>query len=431
MQAALLNHGSSWTNQVSLVAGTNTITAYAEDTSGLDSKLATATVIRELAPTIFSIYQTNTFHNPQAEIAFDGSNYLVAFQTEESGSGVPTAQLVSTSGNLAAPLLRLPVAGGADAPQVSFDGTNYLMAWDDPDNQIEGPGIHGEFVDTTGAGVGSPFQISQSTTVDNFGTMAFGGGVYFLMWADSREANITGSDDIYGAMLAPDGTLAVSDFEISAGGVQDEAAQGTAAFDGTNFLATWGGAAGKFSVSGRLISPAGNFVTDPFLIYTNSSVPAGNSLNCVAFDGTKYLVLFTVGVGSGSASTWHILGRFVTTAGEVLPNQISITADAGPQIVPCATFDGTHYLITWNQGFDPFSASSTGSIKARLFDVNGNPTTAEFTLFTPATGQTALWAPVLFDGAQFFSVGGLGKILSAAPNLTFTNGIIKGAFFQP
>jgi hypothetical protein len=38
---------------------------------------------------------------------------------------------------------------------------------------------------------------------------------------------------------------------------------------------------------------------------------------------------------------------------------------------------------------------------------------------------------VLFDGSQYFSAGGLGKLLSAAPNLTFTNGIIKGASLLP
>jgi hypothetical protein len=83
--------------------------------------------------------------------------------------------------------------------------------------------------------------------------------------------------------------------------------------------------------------------------------------------------------------------------------------------------------VTWNQGFNPFNAASVGTINARFFDVNGKPSSSGFTLFSPAVGQTALWAPVLYDGTQYFSVGGFGHPLSPAPDLTFTNGIIKDA----
>ncbi len=429
--AVLSNHGSNWTLQVSLLSGTNTLAAYAVDTNGLQSTVALASVIRVPVPTTLVIYTNSTFHNPQAQIAFDGTNYLVAFQTRESDSGTPSAQLVSPDGNLAAPLLKIPVVGGADPPQVAFDGTNYLVAWSDPNNNVEGPGIHGQFVDTTGAAIGDRFAINQTSSINNFGTMVFGSGVYFMLWSDIRESATNGGfDSIYGALAGTDGALTVSDFQISPVGSQELAGKGTAAFDGTNFLATWAGGAGHASVNGRLISPAGTFVTDSFLIYTNNTLPAGNILHTVLFDGTKYLALFTVGVGSGSATSWHMLGRFITTSGQVLTNRISITTDAGPQIVPSAAFDGSHYLITWNQGLNPFTAS-TGTIKARFFDVNGNPTSAEFNLFTNATGQTALWAPVLFDGTRYFSTAGFGRLLSSAPNLVFTNGVIKGAFLNP
>jgi hypothetical protein len=178
---------------------------------------------------------------------------------------------------------------------------------------------------------------------------------------------------------------------------------------------------------GRLISPAGAYVTAPFVIYTNSAYPAGPTLHSVVYDGSKYLVMFSVGAGTVAATNWHNLGRFVTIDGVVLTNKMTFTTDVGPQIVPCGTFDGTRYLVTWNQGFNPFNTASVGSIFARFFDVNGKPSSAEFTLFSPAAGQTALWAPVLYDGTQYFSVGGLGHPLTSAPNLTFTNGVLKAA----
>jgi hypothetical protein len=348
---------------------------------------------------------------------------MVAFQTVTNGMGIPTAQLVTTGGVAAAAQVQIPVAGGADPPALVFDKTNYLVAWDQDDSTI-----HGQYLDTTSTPIGSPFQISQSTNVDSFGTMVFGGGVYFLMWSDSSGA---GSDDIYGTTFSADGTFGSGDFLIGNGGSENLAGGPTAAFDGNNFLATWGGANGKYSVMGRLITPAGAYITDPFVIYTNSALPAGPALQSVVFDGTKYLVMFSVGAGSGASTNWHNAGRFVTTNGVALTNKITFTSDVGPQITPCGTFDGTRYLVTWNQGFNPFNVASVGTVLARFFDVNGKPASGEFTLFSPAAGQTALWAPVLFNGTQYFSVGGFGQTLSPAPNLTFTNGVIKDVIISP
>ncbi len=429
VSAQTANNWTNWTASVDLALGSNVIQVYSVDSSGLHSAVQTVTVIHNPVLTAFPIASAANIDNPQAQIAFDGSNYLVAFQTHPDGptnGSADVAQFISPTGNLVGGLV-VPLTNG-DAPCLAFDGNNYLMAsWTSTQS---GSFVQGAFVSPDGS-VGSPGQLTQSTTVDSFGTMVYGGGVYFLMWADyGNSATNGGVDDIFGAMVTPDGTIAASDFEISPTGELSEAGQGAAAFDGTNFLATWGSASGITGISGRLISPAGNFITDPFIIYTNKSTATTVNISCAVFDGTKYLVLFNDGLGSGSTTGWHIEGRFVTTAGEVLTNAISVTGDAGPQIVPCAAFDGTHYLITWNQGFNPFG-SSAGSIKARFFDVNGNPIAPEFPLFTPATGQTALWAPALFDGARFFSVAGLGHELTSAPNLKFTNGVISGVFISP
>jgi hypothetical protein len=42
-----------------------------------------------------------------------------------------------------------------------------------------------------------------------------------------------------------------------------------------------------------------------------------------------------------------------------------------------------------------------------------------------------LWAPVLYDGTQYFSVGGLGHPILPAPDLTLTNGVLKAAIISP
>jgi hypothetical protein len=66
-----------------------------------------------------------------------------------------------------------------------------------------------------------------------------------------------------------------------------------------------------------------------------------------------------------------------------------------------------------------------------LFDSAGNPLSAEFSLFKPEGNKIAFFAPVLFDGNRFFSAAGLGHMVAVKPNLSFTNGVISGAFVVP
>ena len=415
-----------WSFTTALALGSNVIQIYALDSAGLASGVKTVTIVRDPLETFFPIETTDVIEHPQLQIAFDGNNYLTVFQTQLSGSGVPTAQLVSQAGTLAAPQLQIPVSGGSDTPCVAFDGANYLMAWSDYDNQIEGGGIHAQFVSTSGAAIGDRFQISQSTTVDSFNTIVYGGGVYFVEWSDYGSS----PDAIYGAMVSPSGDIAVSDFQISPSGEQHEAGQGAAASDGTNFLATWYGVAGSASVMGCIIGPDGSFAGDPFVIYPKAAT--GITVDCAVFDGTKYLVLVNPGFGEGPAASSHIIGRFVTTAGILLSNQIVITADAGPQLIPCAAFDGAEYMVTWNQGFNIFSTVvGPSTIKARLFDSEGRPTTSEFALFTSQDGRTPGWGSVLWNGNKFVVATGLGKLRTPEPNLSYTNVILSGAFIVP
>lgn len=424
------NNWTNWNAIAPLSLGSNVIQAYSEDSTGLASATKSVTVIRQPVRTAFAISQGPNISSPQGQIAFDGANYLVAYQTHPNGltnGSDDVAQFISPSGQLGG-FVDTQMSG--DAPCLAFDGSNYLMA--SLAFTQSGSSVQGAFIGPNGS-VGTRAQLSQSTTVDNFGTMVYGGGVYFLAWDDSvNSSNNGGHDSIYGAMVNKDSSIAASDFEIAATGTQVEAGQGSAAFDGSNFLATWGSASGSASVNGRIISPSGVFMTDPFTIYTNHAVAAGTTIDAVAFDGTKYLVLFNAGLGSIAGTNTHILGRFVTTGGVVLTNQITITGDVGPQIVPCVTFDGEHYLVTWNQGFNPFAAAgaTAGNTKARFFDVNGHPIAPEITLLSPSSGQTALWATPFFDGTQFFCVIGLGHETSAAPKLKFSNGVLTGAFIS-
>ncbi len=422
------NNWTNWYAAVPLALGTNIIQIYAFDTNYESSDTNTINLIRQPALVTFPVSTGVNIRNLQAKMAFDGTNYLVVFQTFPPGqTNNPSAmgQFVSQAGGLIGSLLALNPGGSDDPPAVAFDGTNYLAAWADFSNTQSGVPVRGVFVRPDGE-IGTPIQLSQSTNVDNFGTTVFGSGVYFLMWSDSRS----NPDSIYGTIVSPSGAIVASDFEISSNGIANDAGQSAAAFDGTNFLAVWSSQEGSTSIKGQLIDPAGDLIGSPIIIYTNSAA-AEEALPCVVFDGTKYLVLFNIGLTSKTATSFHVLGRFVTTAGEVMTNQIALTSDKGPQVVAGAGFDGSEYLVSWNQGLDPYKVTKTATINARLFDPNGHPIAPEFPVFKSNDGRIPLWAPVFFDGTNFILVSGSGKMTSASPNMEFTNGVISGALVSP
>ena len=59
--------------------------------------------------------------------AFDGTNYLVGIQGDQTVSYDISAQLVSFAGTPVGSLISVGRTGGA--VWVAFDGTNYLMIW--------------------------------------------------------------------------------------------------------------------------------------------------------------------------------------------------------------------------------------------------------------------------------------------------------------
>lgn len=421
-----VNPGNGWTNwsqQLTLNEGTNKFAVYALATNGNTSATNTITILRQPAVTLFAIATNMDIVNPQAQISFDGTNYLVVYQAKVNNSGQPEGQFVAQDGTLlGAPIALNPSPSDNDPPWVDCSGTNYLVAWDN----YSASAVDGVFVTSSGT-VSGVTQFSQSTSVDKFGSVVYGGGVYFLMWPDKG----TSPDSIYGAIISPLGNAVSGDFLISTNGTENEAGQGTAAFDGTNFLAVWFSATGKTSIKGQLIDTTGNLVGNPIVVYTNSAV-TGDCTAFVKFDGSNYLVLFDPSFNPAtSSSSIHVLGRFVTTAGQVLTNQITLTSDTGPQIVADGDFGPDNSLYSWNQGFNPFAAANTSAtVNGRFFNFGGSAISAEFPIFTTLTGnRIPTFAPVLFDGSKYVLVTGLGKEIGGTG--VFTNCVIYGAFVSP
>ena len=162
--------------------------------------------------------------------------------------------------------------------------------------------------------------------------VAFDGTNYLVVWTDYRE----GDPKVYGARVSPGGTVLDQDgFVISAA----EGSEPTVAFDGTNYLVVWSNQA---SIIGARVDPGGT-VLDPGGI-TISTRPNVQWEPTLAFDGTNYLVAWTNATGG----TVDVYGARMSPSGTVLdPAGIEIAVDPGSQYLPSVAFDGTNYLVVW------------------------------------------------------------------------------------
>jgi len=99
----------------------------------------------------------------------------------------------------------------------------------------------------------------------------------------------------------------------------------------------------------RLAFDSGEFLIDTNVAY----VPASNCgvIPSVAFDGTNYLVVWQEGLyRSGNSDSWanDIGGARVTSSGRILdPAGIRICTAPGIQGYPSVAFNGVNYLVVW------------------------------------------------------------------------------------
>jgi hypothetical protein len=259
-------------------------------------------------------------------VAFDGTNFLVGVQ----GGGI-RAQIVSPSGALLGSVL-VPRTG--DPPMVGFDGTNYLLVWGDHTSGSTVP-VYGQLVSKLGAAVGSPFQISQSTTVGEVDGVAFDGTRYLVVWSNERPM---GSErDIYGRFVSIAGVPQGSDFEIDDGAGVDA----TLAFGASSYLVVWLEDSAQTEVRGRFVTPGGTLQS---VFPVNSSAALSVFPGALSFDGINFLAVWSDEINPGE---YDLFAQLVSPAATLVGSPIPIATAPGTQLLPYVAFDGLNYLVTW------------------------------------------------------------------------------------
>jgi hypothetical protein len=277
-----------------------------------------------------------------AAVSSDGSNYIVAWIDYRGGGTWDTYGARINGAGTVIDASGLPICTDPSqqyAPDVAFNGTNWLVAWHDSRN---GPkDIYGMRVATDGSNADpSAFAVSTSAAYQSQPALAFDGGNYLAVWHEWRSAT---SYDIRGTRVTPDGTMLDPGGIVISARTSDELNPGVA-FDGTNYLVVWQDERGVSSdVYGARVDLDGNVLdASGFAI---SATPDEQENPALAFDGTNCLVTWE---DSRNGFYRDIYGARVTGTGTVLdPAGISISDASRNQGQSAVCFGGTDYLVVW------------------------------------------------------------------------------------
>jgi MYXO-CTERM domain-containing protein len=273
-----------------------------------------------------------------------------------------------------------------DQPAAAFDGTNYLVVWQDSRAIDENYSkVYGARVTSAGV-VLDPggIEIFSSGPGGRPPSVAFDGTNYLVVIADN-------SGNIRGNRVAPSGAVLDGGSGKNIGTTSAYVQEVQVAFGTTTYLVVWSTHTDySADIKGRLVDKNGAGVGAAFTICSSTG---GQTLPRLAFDGTNYLVVWE----DRRSFSIDIYGSRVSATGTVLdPNGIAITTIIGDQTWPSVAFDGTNYLVAWQS-----STSTSNDVVAARVDPNG-------TLLDPAgipvsatSASTDVEPRVAFDGQSF------------------------------
>lgn len=314
-----------------------------------------------------------------ATVVAGGSSSLVAWKTEQrvyvsrvapSGAVLDRAIRVGDSNQNGDDL-------GNDLA-LAFDGTNYLVVWGHAGHlRMARITQNGAVLDPGG------MRVSARPGTQSTPAVAFDGQNYLITWMHSHLDDATGwVADLYGARVTPGGlVLDPEAIPVSVAPGEESAPQLT--FDGQNFWAVWWGLSG---VRGVRISSAGQVLDPTSLVVANGVAPK------LAFDGSNVLVAW--------ASGNEVRGRFLARSDQPLGEAFLIGLGQGqpsfpaPTVVTDLTFDGTHYLATWQFHF---MVRATRSVRV---SPSGAAVPPVVSLFAQPQGAPR----VAFDGSNYLAV---------------------------
>jgi len=367
--------GGSGTLPVATVAfdGSNYLLVWRENTGNLKGRFIDPS--GNLVGASFTIAtNSSTEFTGSYGITFGDTTYLVVFVKSNNNL---YGQWVNKTGQLVGN--QIQISGNAVEVAIAFDGSNYLVAWQNlMGGTPERHDVYGRIVSQSGSVTGS-FVISQNPSSSyNPLDVAFDGTNYFVVWNRDIGPGYPSPTiwDIYGRVVSPSGSMGDHEFPITT--AEGSQIMPALAYNGTRYLATWTDL--KLGVlEGGFFSAAGVPIDTSFVIFDtlNNKIPVGGC----GYGGNKFLVVATR--GDNNYTNGDVYGRFLD-----LPVGIEDNNNRKPE--KCALFE--HYLNPFDPGTPiAFSLPRAGYVTLKIYTALGEEVATLVAQELPAGRHEVKW----------------------------------------
>jgi len=329
----------------------------------------------------------------RTSVAFDGTNFLVVWE-DYRGSDVDVyGARVSKTGVVLEPS-GIPIAASASAqyaPHASHDGSNFIVVWPDGRN---GANLDIYLARISAAGVvldKSGIQVSTSTGDAAEPVALYNGANILVVWNDERGST---DKDIYAARVTKAGVLLDSaGVAVCTAPGDQEAPQ--VALSGTTAMTVWYDRRGAdANIYAARITAAGAVLDSNGFAVTTAK--GDQTWPSIGHDGAGYLVAWQ---DRRSGSSHDIYASRVSAAGAVLDTAgVAISTAAGDQTRPFVGFDGAQYMLGWTDGRNGQDDIYTSRVSsaAAVLDPLG--------LLISKAGNMQLNPTTAFDGSNYLVV---------------------------
>ena len=296
-------------------------------------------------------------------------------------------------------LVNTSTAGAQATPSAAaLSGGGFVAAFQDAGSNSGD--IRAQLYDSSGAASGSEFLVNTNTgsLQNNPSVTGLSGGGFVVTWADLSGVGGDGAGfGIKGQVYTSSGVTSGSEFLINTPTAGQQTEPSVVALSNGGFVVAWsdsstsGGDASGQAVRAQRYTSAGATDGGEFLVNTQTASSQSDPA-VAALSGGGFVVTWTdsSGIGGDAAST-AIKGQRYTSAGATDGGEflINTTTTNGQSLSHATGLTGGGFVVVWYDLSSSGDDTSSGAIRARLYDSSGIAQGSDFVVNTTTSGDQA------------------------------------------